>query len=143
MHTDSIEEPRGKVLPFHKADQDAIAEAEGTTAALRIQIGDWEPPSNERWEALEDPILPSLRLAWVTVMHKSSAEVAEIVRGCHADALAQLMRNINWTAGYLAKLHALCTTAESRLMAHGAPAAVQDWLQDAPLPPEPPQNWRA
>ena len=59
------------------------------------------------------------------------------------EALAHLMRQMNWTGGYLQKLQELCHAAEVRLFTHGAPKAVQDWLHDSPLPPEPKQNWRA
>jgi len=59
------------------------------------------------------------------------------------EALAHLMRQMSWAGGYLQKLQELCHAAEVRLVTHGAPKGVQDWLQDAPLPPEPKQNWRA
>ena len=123
-----------------------FAEVESITADMRLEIGDWEPPTNERWVDLTNPICPSLRMAWVTIMHKTSAEIADMVKTMkdgEPDALAFLMRQLNWTGGYLEKLQELCHAAEVRLHVHGAPKAVQDWLQDSPLPPEPKQDWRA
>ena len=113
---------------------------------MRLEIGEWEPPTNERWGELMNPILPSLCLAWITIMHKTSPETADMVETMKRqspDALALLTRQLNWTGEYLEKLQMVCHTAEARLVAHGAPKAIQDWLQDSPLPPEPKQNWRA
>jgi hypothetical protein len=62
-------------------------------AELAETIGDWQPPSNERWCDLSDDMVPSTRIAWMTI-RKTRQEVDEMVRSLGNDgpgALAELM----------------------------------------------------
>jgi hypothetical protein len=114
---------RGNVVPFIPDD------VEDYVASIRRAMEGWSPPSNERWMELMNPLLPTLRIAHMTLVRFNRAEVQEIVANMRrSDILDTTMYQLAWAGGWFQKMAAVCHAAEERMSEHGAPKANMDHL---------------
>lgn len=96
-------------------DRDKIPASDIEEEVLRIreEMGDWTPPSPERWAEVAHAHTLSLRLAWLVLSRP-------LETNAHAAKDAELMRvtldGISTTATYFAHLSDLCDVAVWRLM---------------------------
>jgi hypothetical protein len=123
---------RDNVIPFVPPD-----EVEDYVAIMRSAMEGWSPPSDERWMELRNPLLPSLRLAHMTLTRFDRAEIQQIVAKMRrSDVLDETMYQFAWAAGWFQKMADVCFAAEQRMHEHGAAKANMDHLLGGPKEPE-------
>jgi hypothetical protein len=74
--------PIDNVIPFAGSEQ-----TEDYVSELRAKIGAWQPPTNDKWTDLANPILVTTRIAHIIIMRLSCAETQGAVAECGAVGL--------------------------------------------------------
>lgn len=100
-----------------QAHTPTIEEIEAEVLAVRERMGNWQPPSNERWAELSSPHLVNVRVAYISVL-QSSEKAREISEGFGREGLETVVESLMASAMYLHSLEEVLWTAAQRLAAY-------------------------
>ena len=117
--------PIDNVIPFAGSEQ-----TEDYVTELRAKIGAWQPPTNEKWADLANPILVTTRVAHIIIMRLSRAETQGAVAGMRRSGIMDdTMYQLAWAGDWYQKMADICFAAEVRLQEHGAPPPNVPWRE--------------
>lgn len=94
---------------------------EDQVKSMLDELAGWQPPTNEKWCEMVNPLMPTTRLAWLTAL-KSKAEMREMVKKLNddPDLVKHLLGHMNHASVFFESLWRVCAVGEARLLAYGA-----------------------